>query len=203
VSRALTRLPRSFYARYTPTVARSLLGCRLVRVLDGKRLAGRIVETEAYRGSRDPASHAFRGRTGRNLVMFGEAGRSYCYFTYGNHWMLNFTTEKEGVPGAVLVRAVEPLEGISTMKKYRDVASVVDLANGPGKLTKAFAIDGGLNAEDLTRSGRLYVERWERPGKTGVSTRVGIRVGVEMRWRFFIPGDPFVSRGRPARAQNA
>lgn len=173
-------------------------------MLDGERLTGRIVETEAYRGRRDPPSHAFRGPTGRNQVMFGEAGHSYVYFSYGNHWMINVTTEEIGVPGAVLIRAVEPVEGVSRMKKNRDVASLTDLANGPGNLTKAFAIDRGLNGEDLVRSRRLYVEKGERPGRVGVSSRVGITEGVERRWRFFVAGNPFVSKGRPAvSAQNA
>jgi DNA-3-methyladenine glycosylase len=195
----LARLRRTFFARYTPTVAKALLGCVLVRVVDGERLSGRIVETEAYRGSRDPASHAFRGLTGRNRVMFGEAGHSYVYFSYGNHWMLNLTTEKEGVPGAVLIRAIEPIEGIAIMKRRRGLSSVVDLASGPGKLTKAFAIDRGLNGEDLVRSRRLFVEAGKKSGTVAVSSRVGISEGVKLQWRFYLEGSPFVSRGRPSR----
>jgi len=195
----LARLRRTFFARYTPTVAKALLGCELVRVVEGERLSGRIVETEAYRGGRDPASHAFRGLTGRNRVMFGEAGHAYVYFTYGNHWMLNMTTEREGIPGAVLIRAIEPVEGIATMKRRRRLSSVVGLASGPGKLTKAFAIDKELNGEDLVRSPRLFVEGGKEPGIVGSSSRIGISEGAELRWRFFVEGNPFVSRGRPSR----
>ena len=182
-------------------MAKALLGCVLVRIVDGERLSGRIVETEAYRGSRDPASHAFRGPTGRNKVMFGEAGHSYVYFTYGNHWMLNFTTEKEGIPGAVLIRAIEPIEGIETMKQRRGLSSVFDLASGPGKLTKAFAIDKGLNGEDLVLSHRLFVEAGKKTGRMGTSSRVGISEGAEQQWRFFVKGSKFVSKGRPSHTQ--
>jgi DNA-3-methyladenine glycosylase len=195
----LTRLRRSFFERYTPSVAEDLLGCVLVRAVEGERLAGRIVETEAYRGRRDPASHAFRGLTRRNSVMFGEAGHAYVYFTMGNHFMLNMTTEKEGVPGAVLVRAIEPTAGIEFMRDRRGFSSVYDLASGPGKLTKALAIDRELNGEDLVRSRRLYVEEGEKARRVKVSSRVGISEGAELQWRFFVEGSPFVSKGRPSR----
>jgi len=200
----LASLQRAFFARYTPTVARALLGCVLVRVLGGERLSGRIVETEAYRGSQDPASHAFRGPTRRNRVMFGEAGHSYVYFSYGNHWMLNLTTEEEGVPGAVLIRAAEPLEGIATMMSRRGISILTDLANGPGKLAEAFAIDKTLNDEDLVTSHRLYVEKGEKTGLIGSSSRVGISEAAERPWRFFLKSSAFVSKGKPSRpgAQN-
>jgi len=191
------RLSRAFFARYTPTVAKALLGCVLVRIVDGERLAGKIVEAEAYRGSRDPASHAFRGLTGRNRVMFGEAGHSYVYLSYGNHWMFNVVTEKEGVPGAVLIRAIEPIEGVSTMKTRRGLSSAADLASGPGKLTKAFAINRELNGEDLVESHRLFVESGNRADRIKASSRVGISEGVERQWRYFIRDSPFVSKGRP------
>jgi DNA-3-methyladenine glycosylase len=194
----VARLGRSFFARYTPTVAKALLGCVLVRVIEGERLSGRIVETEAYRGTRDPASHAFRGLTGRNRVMFGEAGHSYVYFTYGNHWMLNVTTEREGIPGAVLIRAIEPIEGVETMKSRRGLSSMTELASGPGKLTKALGIDRTLNGEDLVASRRLYVVTGEKVGPVGTSSRVGITEGAEHLWRFFVNGSPFVSKGRPS-----
>jgi DNA-3-methyladenine glycosylase len=194
----LRRLPRGFFERYTPTVARALLGTRLVRIVGGRRLSGIIVETEAYRGRRDPASHAFRGLTGRNRVMFGEAGHAYVYFTYGNHWMLNITTEKEGIPGAVLIRAIEPSEGAPVMRKNRGLHSVADLANGPGKLTKALAIGRELNGEDMVKSPRLFVEEGKKTGLVGASSRVGITEGAELRWRFFIKGSRFVSKGKPS-----
>jgi DNA-3-methyladenine glycosylase len=197
----VARLGRTFFARYTPTVAKALLGCVLVRVVEGERLSGRIVETEAYRGSRDPASHAFRGPTGRNKVMFGEAGHSYVYFTYGNHWMLNVTTEREGVPGAVLIRAIEPIEGVEKMRSRRSLSSTTELASGPGKLTKALGIDRTLNGEDLVASRRLFVVTGDKAGPVGTSSRVGITEGAEHQWRFFVRGSPFVSKGRPSLPQ--
>jgi DNA-3-methyladenine glycosylase len=192
------RLRRSFFERYTPLVARDILGCLLVRIVDGVRLAGEIVEAEAYRGVRDPASHAYGGRTRRNLVMFGEAGHAYVYFTYGFHHMLNVTTEPEGTPGAVLIRAIQPIEGEATMKANRGAETAKNLTDGPGKLTKALKIDRNLNGEDLVTSKRLFVERGEKPDRIATSSRVGINEGAAYRWRFFAEGNQFVSKGRPA-----
>jgi len=190
------RLSRSFFEGYTPDVARMLLGKRLVRVLRGRRLSGMIVEVEAYRGSDDPASHAYRGRTMRNEVMFGEPGHAYVYFTYGNHYCLNITTEGAGKPGAVLIRALQPLEGIEVMMRNRPVRDVVELANGPGKLTKAMKIDDDFNGEDLIRSGRLFVESMATAVSVGVSGRIGITRGTDLPWRYFIEGNRFVSRAQ-------
>lgn len=133
-------LPRSFYDRDTVTVARNLLGKVLVKEFRGKILSGRIVEVEAYRGSDDPASHAHRGLTDRNRVMFEAPGHAYVYFTYGMHYCLNVTTEPAGQPGAVLLRAVQPLKGIPVMIKHRRTRDPKSIANGPAKLTQAFAI---------------------------------------------------------------
>lgn len=130
-------LTRDFYVRDTVRVARELLGTRLVRVKGRSRMVGRIVEVEAYRGSDDPASHAFRGLTPRNEPMFGEPGHAYIYFTYGNHYCLNVTAKKSGTPGAVLIRALAPLRGLETMRQLRPAVSDIELTNGPGKLTKA------------------------------------------------------------------
>ena len=193
----MARLPRCFYERYTPKVARALLGCALVRVVDGQRLSGTIVETEAYRGSKDPASHAFRGRTKRNSIMFGEGGHAYVYFSYGFHWCLNMTTEPSGKPGAVLVRAVEPREGVELMMRNRGLNSVEHLTDGPGKLTQALGIDFNLNGEDMVTSDRLFVEEGKDARRIGSSARVGIRHGVEFRWRFFLKGSRSVSKARP------
>jgi DNA-3-methyladenine glycosylase len=199
----LARISRGFFERYTPKVARELLGCRLVRVLDGERLSGVVVETEAYRGARDPASHAYRGMTRRNEVMFGPAGRAYVYFTMGMHHCLNITTEPEGTPAAVLVRALEPREGIETMRRNRETGELERLAAGPGNLTKALVIDRSLNGEDLVSSHVLFVERGETIRGISVSSRVGVGAGASFRWRFFAKGSPFVSRGRPSvSAQN-
>ena len=194
----MARLARRFFERYTPTVARALLGAVLVRVVDGERLSGTIVETEAYRGSKDPASHAYRGRTRRNAVMFGEGGHAYVYFSYGFHWCLNLTTEPAGRAGAVLVRAVEPIEGLETMLRNRGLDSDVHVADGPGKLTQALGIDSGLNGEDLITSDRLFVEEGKKVKGIGSSSRVGIRRGVEFKWRFFVKGSGFVSKAKPS-----
>jgi len=196
------RLGRRFYARYTPTVARELLGCLLVRVEGKKRLSGIIVETEAYRGSGDPASHAYSGKTRRNEVMFGEPGHAYVYFTYGFHHCLNLTTEREGIPGAVLIRAVEPVEGVETMIARRGLEDAARAADGPGKLTQALGIDRRLNGEDLISSKRLFVEAGSGPVPVGTSARVGIKLGVDRRWRYYVKGSRFVSRGRPAVAHS-
>ncbi len=198
---ALTRFDRRFYGASSPYVARRVLGKVLVRVVDGKRMSGAIVESEAYRGSEDPASHAYRGRTRRNEVMFGEPGHAYVYFTYGAHFCLNLTCEPAGVPAAVLIRAIEPLEGIEDMKRNRGREEVEGLTDGPGKLTKALRIDKKLNGEDLVTSDRLFVEEGRIPLSVGASARVGISNGTEHRWRFFVRGNKFVSRGAPSASR--
>jgi len=189
-------LPREFYSRFTPVVARDLLGRNLVRRLGGLSLEGRIVEAEAYRGSDDPASHAYRGKTSRNLVMFGKPGVAYVYFTYGMHYCLNVVTEEEGVPGAVLIRALEPLTGIEEMKKRRRTSDLGALTNGPARLTQAFAITRSLNGADMTLAGELFVSTAPpNPIDQIVSgTRIGVRQGGEKPWRFYIRGNPYVSR---------
>lgn len=190
----MERLGRRFYSRYTPDVARELLGCVLVRRIGRRALSGKIVEVEAYRGSDDPASHSYRGATKRSSIMFGEAGHVYVFFSYGNHWCLNFTTEKEGQPGAVLIRALEPIEGIAEMARNRGVSELGRLTNGPGKLTKALSIDGSFNGEDLVKSRRIYVEKGEESVRVQASARIGISRGEELHWRFFVEGNPFVSK---------
>lgn len=198
------RLGRSFFERHTPSVARALLGCTLVREIGNKILSGRIVEAEAYRGSDDPASHSYRGRTDRNSLMFGEAGHVYMFFIYGNHWCLNFTTEREGKkPGAVLIRALEPIEGIREMVKNRGISDVSILTNGPGKLTQALRIDGSFYGEDLVTSRRLYVLASELRVLSAVSSRIGVSKGHEHEWRYFVKGNRFVSRSPPARRPTA
>jgi DNA-3-methyladenine glycosylase len=189
----LTRLKREFFRRYTPDVARDLLGCVLVRTLDSTKLSARIVEVEAYRGQDDPASHAYRGMTARTRVMFGEAGFAYVYFTYGHHYCLNVTSEGDGEPGAVLIRGVEPLRGIEEMRRRREVEEATNLTNGPGKLTKAMDIDLALNGEDMVTSKRLYLLSGPKPMEIGISTRIGITKGVERAWRYYVQGNPFVS----------
>lgn len=189
-------LPRRFYSRGTLTVAKELLGKYLVRCTKEDRLVGRIVEVEAYGGSNDPASHAYRGMTQRNRLMFGKGGFAYIYFTYGKHYCFNVVTERQGVPGAVLIRALEPIVGIDAMKKNRRTRKVLNLTNGPGKLTQAMNIAGEQNGLDLTRSRELFICKPREKEKFEVvsTKRVGIEVGVDKPWRFYIKNNRFVSR---------
>jgi DNA-3-methyladenine glycosylase len=194
------RLPRSFYARPSTEVAPELLGRILVRVLaDGTRLAARLVEVEAY-GPDDPASHAFRGPTPRNLVMFGPPGHLYVYFTYGMHFCSNVVTGSDGVGSAVLLRAAQPLEGIEAMADHRGVDAPTLLCSGPGRLTQAMAIARAENGVDLVRDGALHLLSGEATPRRLVqrSSRVGVNVGADRRWRFYERGNAFVSRGRPS-----
>ncbi len=187
-----------FYQGDTLDVAQRLLGSSLVRMLNGKRVSGRIVEVETYLGSEDPASHAYRGMTARNMVMFGEPGHAYVYFTMGMHWCLNVTTERPGKAGAVLIRAIEPREGVKLMLLRRGLRPLEELANGPAKLTEALGIDGNLNGEDMVRSRKLFLERGTSVRSVGTSSRIGISRGVDRQWRFFVKGSKFVSKGRPS-----
>ncbi len=189
----MARLGRDFFERYTPDVAVDLLGCRLVRVVEGRRLSGTIVETEAYRGRGDPASHAYSGKTARNAVMFGEPGHAYVYFSYGFHNCLNVTTEPPGSPGAVLLRALKPVEGAAEMVENRGERGRFHTADGPGRLTQALGIDRSLNGEDLVTSRRLFIERGTKPGRVRRSTRVGVSRGTERRWRFDVADIRFAS----------
>jgi DNA-3-methyladenine glycosylase len=182
-------LPRKFYNRPTLTVARELLGARLVHISNGKKLVGLITETEAYFGFDDLASHAKAGRTIRTDPMFGEAGHAYIYFTYGNHWMLNAVTEKEGFPAAVLIRAIQPIEGIELMMKRRQGRDTF----GPGKLTQAMGITKSQNYVDLTEStSPLRIEAGIKiPDKSvTISPRVGLNKTPEpwfsKPWRFLV-----------------
>ncbi len=151
-------LDRAFFARPTLEVARDLLGKRLVRIDRGRRLSGVIVETEAYVGEDDQASHARPGRTRRNAVMYGPPGHAYVYFTYGMHWMLNFVTEPEGFPAAVLLRAILPGEGLQAMRRRRGQPDSL-LTDGPAKITQALGITGRFNGHDLCApTARLFIE---------------------------------------------
>ena len=153
-------LSRAFYARPALEVARNLLGCRLVRIQNGHRLAGVITETEAYQGEDDLGCHASAGKTPRTSVMYGPPGHAYIYFTYGMHWLINAVTSEEDVPAAVLIRAIQPVEGQALMAVNRPYhAQKHDWTNGPAKLTQAMAIDGQLNTTDLySREGSLWIE---------------------------------------------
>lgn len=191
----LLRLP-------TLEVAPRLLGAEIVRDLPEGRLRGRIVETEAYLPN-DPACHAVREFEGlvihrctrRNAAMFGHPGRAYVYFTYGNHFMLNVVTEPEETPGAVLIRALEPLEGIDIMLAHRRLTDPRQLTNGPGKLTQAFGIDGALNGHDLNLPPLQLLPGITVPEDEIVrTTRIGITRATDLPWRFYIKGNGWVSK---------
>lgn len=173
------RLDHAFYQRDPVTVARALLGQRLVRVVDGERLAGLIVETEAYLGRVDKAAHSYRGRTARNASMWRSGGHAYVYFIYGMHWCMNVVAGRENEPVAVLLRALEPTEGLETMHSRRPAArSDQGLCSGPGKLCQALAIDRELDGEDLVTSPRLFVERVRKRAHPSRAIQVTPRVGV-------------------------
>ncbi len=189
-------LPPAFFARDTATVARELLGKVLVSRVDGVETGGRIVETEAYLGAHDPGSHAAtRGVTPRNRVMYGPPGRAYVYFTYGNHHMLNIVTESDGVAGAVLVRAIEPLIGVWVMERRRG-RSGIELTNGPGKVASALGITLALNGAELDGE-RLAVLDAPPVDPIASSARIGLSRGHEHELRFYVAGNPYVSKGRP------
>jgi DNA-3-methyladenine glycosylase len=189
-------LPPSFYDRPVVQVAHDLLGMRLVRLLDGLRISGFIVEAEAYDGEADLACHARAGRTPRNEVMYGPPGRAYVYFTYGMHWCLNCVSGPEGYPAAVLLRVIRPAEGLELIAARRSGRSQLEWCNGPGKLTQALGIDGGLNGADLTN---VQVGLWIESGPLGAeeSVVVGPRVGIKnvpepwrsQPWRFRVQRD--------------
>jgi DNA-3-methyladenine glycosylase len=187
----LNRLGRSFFERSCAVVARELIGKRLVC----GACSGRIVETEAYLGESDAASHASRkSALQKGHLMFGGAGISYVYLNYGVHWLFNVVAEKRGVGGAVLFRAIEPIEGVGLMKKRRGVVDELKLCSGPGKLSCAFGLSGKHNGLDLVESKELFfVDVGEHP-EVVVSQRVGIAKGKEHMLRFCESGNRFVSR---------
>ncbi|HEX4006124.1 MAG TPA: DNA-3-methyladenine glycosylase [Acidobacteriaceae bacterium] len=193
-------VPRALYLDPPDVVARRLLGKVLVRRRKGKRLAGRIVEVEAYFGLDDPAAHTFIGKTERNAVLFGPPGFAYVYFIYGMHYCLNFSCEPDGQAGGVLLRALEPLEGQATMARLRGLAPGARpelLTSGPGRLCEALditrATHNGLDVTDM-RSG-LYVEDdGFVPGAVEALPRVGIRKAADRPLRFILAGNRFVSR---------
>jgi DNA-3-methyladenine glycosylase len=187
------RLSRDELPIETVKLARFLIGKTLVHELSGVRLAGRIVETEAYVVG-DAAAHTFRGLTARNRSLFLERGHVYVYFVYGNHFMLNVSGEREGIGEGVLLRAAEPLEGIERMKRYRHTQRVMDLARGPGRLAEAFRITRKLDGLDLCGSGKLWLGTTVRPvGRIGVSVRIGITKEAHRPLRFYEIANPFVS----------
>ena len=183
-------LPRSFYARSTVEVARGLLGKMLVH----GPTAGIIVETEAYLGGEDLAAHSARGLTGRTRVIFGPPGHAYVYLIYGMYECLNLVAEQDGRPGCVLIRALEPVNGVDLMRARRGgTRKMEQLANGPGKLTRALGITRAHNGADVTR-GALVVRDAAWDGEIEVTRRIGITRSAELPLRFVVAGNGFVSR---------
>lgn len=174
------------------SVAQQLLGCELVREIDGQTVRVRIVETESY-DERDAASHSYKGKTHRTDVMFGPSGHLYVYFTYGMHYCCNVVTGPDGEGSAVLIRAVEPVEGVDLVEKLRG-KSDIQATNGPAKLCQALGISREMNGHDLHNSPLRLVTGMLQDGETiGSSRRVGISKAQDAMRRFYIAGNPFVS----------
>jgi len=203
------RLSVSWFRRPTVEVAKRLLGCLLVHEVDGNRSSGRIVEVEAYLPVDDPGCHAARGRTPRNATMYGPPGCAYVYFCYGNHDLFNVVTEKEGIPGAVLVRALEPVEGLTDMARRRGLKpprslDPASLTGGPGRLTQALSITRSQHDRADLLSGPLHLEsgRLKKGESVGTTTRIGITNGWELPLRFYLEGNECLSvppgRDRPS-----
>ena len=186
-------IERSTLPVETLDLARDLVGRILVRATADGLLSGRIVETEAYPVG-DPAGHAYRGETLRNQAVFLGAGYAYVYRIYGISYMLNVSSEADGIGAGVLIRAVEPLEGVDLMRRNRRVEELRDLARGPGRLAAAFAIDRRLDGVDLCRRGALWISRDRRViGDIGSSSRIGLTKAAESQLRFYLRGNRFVS----------
>ena len=208
----IRRLRRSELPVGTVALARYLIGKIVVRDLPGLRMAGRIVETEAY-PPKDPAAHHYRGPTPRNQSMYLQRGHAYIYFSYGNHFMLNVSAELPGIGGGVLIRALEPLEGIAEMKRRRGTDRPYDLTRGPGRLAQALHIDRSVNGVDLCAPGPLWLGEVTSPGDPnaekldlerragmGVSRRIGITKAAHRLLRFYERGSRFVSGTSRLRA---
>jgi DNA-3-methyladenine glycosylase len=191
-------LPRAFYERETEIVAREMLGTVLECETDDGVASGIIVETEAYLGEHDLACHAAAGRTARTEALYGPPGTSYVYFIYGMYWCFNAVTRAEGLPSAVLVRALEPLSGTALMHKRRPrIRNAVDLTNGPGKLCTALGIIGSMSAKSLQRK-PLVIREGERipDEKVEVTTRIGITKSADWPLRWIVKGSRYVSKGK-------
>lgn len=187
-------LPRNFYGRDTATVAREMLGKRLVRRVGGETLEGIIVETEAYYGLEDPASRAFNGRKNYNRNMWEEPGGVFIYNVH-KYWMFNVVAHEPGEIGAVLVRAVEPMRGIDAMFRNRPVEDSRGLTSGPGKLTIAFGMDKGLHGQDVTDpESEVCIADGALEHEIGTSRRIGVTRDLDVDLRFFAKGSPYVSR---------
>ena len=193
------QLGKVFFTKPTLILAELLLGKVFVHnAEDGRCYKGKIVETEAYLAEGDEACHAFRGMTHRNRIMYGSPGTLYVYFTYGCHNLMNIVTEPEGVAGAVLIRAMEPLSGLAEMKRNREITRTVDLMNGPGKLTRAMGITLAHNGMNLSGN-TVFIEEGENYPQKAIcsSKRVGITKSTDLYWRRYIADSAFVSKSKP------
>jgi DNA-3-methyladenine glycosylase len=201
-------VPKEYYESATLKIAKEMLGKTLVVApIEGSlesATAGIIVETEGYVGPEDPACHAYTGLTKRNATMWGAPGNAYVYFTYGNHWMINLVTERDGYPAAVLLRAVEPVHGLELMRARRKLENLKgkpndrNLTNGPGKMCAAMGINGAFNGLSL-QGPHLYIIETPQtvalpPFEMVETTRIGITRGVELPWRYYVKGNKFVSK---------
>lgn len=186
---------RAFFNQPTLKVAKALLGAKLSTFVKGVETSGIIVEVEAYHGGIDRASHSYGGPTGRNQVMFMEGGYCYVYLIYGIHHCVNVVTEPSGVGAAVLIRALEPLEGIESMRRRRKSKDIVSLTSGPGKLCQALGIDKRLSGEHFLASNLISLTPYCKVSASniGASRRIGISKSTELEWRYFIEGNQFVS----------
>jgi len=184
----LSILPREFYLQDTVTVAKNLLGKRIIRKIGKQQISGIITETEAYRHKDDSASHAFRKITERNKVMFGDVGMAYVYFTYGMHYCFNVVAKHPKIKaGAVLIRAIEPEKGIKIMQENRKVTNLKNLTNGPAKLTQALEITKEHYGIDLTKNSKLFItEGIKKSKKISTCPRIGIREATDKLWNFKI-----------------
>ncbi|MDP3150291.1 MAG: DNA-3-methyladenine glycosylase [Ignavibacteria bacterium] len=195
------KLPENFYQQDALHVAEKLPGKYLVRRFNQKYLAGKIVEVEAYTEKDDEASHSFNGITKRNELMFASGGKLYVYFIYGNHFCCNVVCDKEGIGSAVLIRALEPVEGIDLMAQRRFLKNEVtrkellNLTNGPGKICKAFGISKLENGTDLCGND-IFITEGEKVSKKNIvcTSRIGIKKSIDLPWRFYIKDNPFISK---------
>ena len=190
-------LSQDFFMQDTVKVSQQLLGCYLVRQLKSQKLVGRIVETEAYLGLKDPCCHSYKGLyTERTRTMYLKGGYSYVYFTYGMYHCFNIVTRSEQEPEAVLIRALEPIQGIEAMKKNRSKKKELDLCSGPGKLCQAFQIDRSLNGRNLTQKGEIYISRGSAIKDIETDSRVGLPLHEDSAYwflRFYAKNNPHVS----------
>ncbi len=205
----MTKVKKNFYNRETLKVAQKILGKFLVRKIGKKIISGKIVETEGYVGPSDLASHASRGKTARTAPMFGPPGHAYIYLVYGLNFCFNIVTERENYPAAVLIRAIEPADGIDLMRRHRQslnnknlnsqILNLKSLTNGPGKLCQALKIDKSLNNFDLTKNTLWLEDRGLKikPSEIVAAKRIGVDYAGKYKnkpWRFYLKGNPFVSK---------